>query len=100
MRSDVVESRPPEIDEIRDSYRPYQPEFRIPERDHYRRRAYASVLKSRENQSILTPGEGWLALLLLGIAVYSVVFSIIFANWVDFSYTLLVSTAVGLLLGL
>jgi len=100
MRSDVVESRPPEIAEIRDLDRPYQPEYRIPKRHPHRRRAYSSDLKSRENQFRLTPGEGWLALVLVGIAVYSVVFSIIFANWVDFSYILLVSTAVGLLLGL
>ncbi len=100
MRSDVLEPRPPEIAEIRDLNRPYQSEYRIPERDPHRRRAYSSGYKSQENQYKLTPGEGWLALLLLGIAVYSVVFSIIFANWVDFSYILLISTAVGLLLGL
>jgi len=100
MRSDVVESRPPEIAEIRELNRPYQPEYRILERDPYRHKAYSSGYKSQENQFRLTPGEGWLALVLLGIAVYSVVFSIIFANWVDFSYILLVSTAVGLLLGL
>jgi len=39
-------------------------------------------------------------MLLLAIAVYSVVFSIISANWVSFSYILLFSTAVGLLTGL
>ena len=100
MRSNVVESRPPENAEIRGSNRPYQTGYRIPERDPQRYRAQSSGHKSQENQFRLTPGEGWLAMLLLGIAVYSVVFSIIFANWVDFSYILLFSTAVGLLLGL
>src|SRR6266699_3486012 len=100
MRSNVVESRPPENAEIRGSNRPYQTGYRIPERDPQYYRAQSSGHKAQENQLRLTPGEGWLALLLLGIAVYSVVFSIIFANWVDFSYSLLFSTAVGLLLGL
>src|SRR6266581_2779718 len=100
MRSNVVESRPPENVEIRGSNRPYQTGYRIAERDPQRHRAQSSRHKSQENQFRLTPGEGWLAMLLLGIAVYSVVFSIIFANWVDFSYILLFSTAVGLLLGL
>jgi transglutaminase-like putative cysteine protease len=39
-------------------------------------------------------------MLLLTIAVYCVVFSIIYANWVSSSYILLSSTAIGLLLGL
>jgi transglutaminase-like putative cysteine protease len=100
MRSDVVESRPPEIPEIRGPNIPYQSGYRIPARDPQRYRAQSSSYKSQENQFKLAPGEGWLAFVLLGIAVYSVVFSIIFANWVDFSYILLFSTAVGMLLGL
>src|SRR5260370_41588093 len=39
-------------------------------------------------------------MLLLTIAVYSIVFSIISANWVSNSYILLWSTALGLLAGL
>ena len=100
MRSDVVESRPPQNAEILDSKIPYQSGYRIPERDPRRYRVQSSRYKSQENRFKLTPGEGWLVLVLLGIAVYSVVFSIIIANWVDFSYILLVSTAMGLLLGL
>ncbi|HYX51478.1 MAG TPA: transglutaminaseTgpA domain-containing protein, partial [Ktedonobacteraceae bacterium] len=100
MRSDVVESRPPQNVEIQDSAMPYQPEYRKPEFDPRSYKVHSAAYKSRENQAKLVPGEGWLALLLVGIAVYSVVFSIIFANWVNFTYTLLISTAVGLLLGL
>jgi transglutaminase-like putative cysteine protease len=100
MRSNVVESRPPENVEIRDSNIPYRPGFHVPDLDPQRYRAQSSEHKSLENQLSLTPSEGWLAMLLLSIAVYSVVFSIISANWVDFSYILLFSTAVGLLLGL
>ena len=100
MRSDVVESRPPQNAEIGDSHIPYQSGYRIRARDPRRYRAQPSRYKSQEIKFKLTPGEGWLVLVLLGIAVYSVVFSIIIANWVDFSYILLVSTAMGLLLGL
>lgn len=50
--------------------------------------------------SILMPEEGWLAMLLLAAAVYSVVLSIMAANWVSNSYILLGSTAIGLALGL
>jgi transglutaminase-like putative cysteine protease len=100
MRSDVVESHPPQNAEIRGSNISYRPGYRIPELDPHRYRAQSSGHKSQGNQFRLTPGEGWLALVLLAIAVYSVVFSIVFANWVDFSYILLYSTAAGLLLGL
>src|SRR5437764_126148 len=100
MRSSVVESRPPENAEIRDSKTSYRPGFRIPDLDPQRQSMQSTVHKSLEHQLALTPGEGWLSMLLLAIAVYSVVFSIISANWVGFSYILLFSTAVGLLLGL
>jgi len=49
---------------------------------------------------MLVPAEGWLALVLLAVAVYSVVFSIVAANWVSYSFILIWSTAAGLLLGL
>ncbi|MGZ3623842.1 MAG: transglutaminase TgpA family protein [Ktedonobacteraceae bacterium] len=100
MRSGVVESRPPQNTEIQGSAIPYQPGYRKPEFDPRRYKASSSRYNSQEKQFNLVPGEGWLALLLVGIAVYSVVFSIIFANWVDYSNILLVSTAVGLVLGL
>src|SRR5207248_1624954 len=100
MRSSVVESRSPESAEIRDSKTSYRPGFRIPDLDPQRQSMQSTVHKSLEHQLALTPGEGWLSMLLLAIAVYSVVFSIISANWVGFSYILLFSTAVGLLLGL
>ena len=100
MRSSVVESRPSENLEIRGSNTPFQPEFRIPDLDPQHQSAQSAGRKSPEHQLTLIPGEGWLAMLLLAIAVYSVVFAIISANWVNFSYILLFSTAVGLLLGL
>jgi transglutaminase-like putative cysteine protease len=49
---------------------------------------------------VITPEEGWLALALLAIALYCVVFSVIAAKWVDQSQALLYTPLVGLLVGL
>ncbi|HEX6480130.1 MAG TPA: transglutaminaseTgpA domain-containing protein [Ktedonobacteraceae bacterium] len=57
-------------------------------------------VRATKRQLVPRPAEGWLALLLLAVAVYSVVFSIVAANWVNYSFILLWSTAAGLLLGL
>jgi transglutaminase-like putative cysteine protease len=48
----------------------------------------------------LAPTEGWLSLLLLAVAVYSVIFAIVDAHWVSHSEMLLWCPIVGLLLGL
>ena len=48
----------------------------------------------------LKPAEGWLVLVLLAIALYSVVLSIRVVNWVDSSSLLLWMPACGLLVGL
>lgn len=45
------------------------------------------------------PEEGWLPLLFLTVALYSVVYSIVAANWVGHSVLLLLSPAIGLLIG-
>ncbi len=50
-------------------------------------------------RSAVVPAEGWFVLLLLAVAVYSVTFSVIAANWVDHSMALLVSPFAGLLTG-
>lgn len=55
---------------------------------------------STPTQSTIAPAEGWFVLFLLAIAVYSVTFSVIAANWVDHSIVLLGSPIVGLLTGL
>ena len=49
--------------------------------------------------SLPAPTEGWFALVLLAIALYSVVYAIIAANWVHHSSFLLLTPAVGLLVG-
>lgn len=87
-------------------------EKRSPERED--RAAYEAVLRAQMSQTgrqtakvpsrslsrSLVPSEGWLPLLFLAIALYSVVGSIIGANWVSHSNVLLWSPAVGLLIGL
>jgi hypothetical protein len=49
---------------------------------------------------VLAPAEGWLAFVLLAIAVYAVVFTIISARWVNHTSILFWSAALGLLVGL
>ncbi|MBV9712988.1 MAG: DUF4129 domain-containing protein [Ktedonobacteraceae bacterium] len=57
-------------------------------------------LPSRPLSRHLAPAEGWSPLLLLAIALYCVVSSIIAANWVSHSTILLWSPVVGLLVGI
>ncbi len=49
--------------------------------------------------SLPAPTEGWFALVLLAIALYCVVYAIIAANWVHHSSFLVVTPAIGLLIG-
>jgi transglutaminase-like putative cysteine protease len=55
---------------------------------------------TESTQKDATSVEGWFVLVLLAIAVYSVTFSVVAANWVDHSMVLLCSPIVGLLTGL
>ncbi|GCE27126.1 hypothetical protein KDA_26100 [Dictyobacter alpinus] len=49
---------------------------------------------------LCTPQEGWLAIVLLSIALYSVVAVIVNAEWVHFSTFLYISPIIGLCIGL
>src|SRR5260370_17890893 len=98
MGSSVAESRPPGNVETRSPVTVPGTEFQTP---HPQRHAAQSVAhKPRQRTFSLRRNEGWLGMVLLTIAVYSIVFSIISANWVSNSYILLWSTALGLLAGL
>ena len=109
MRSSVTESHPSQGYEVRSSnYAPplqrpgdARPQSYIP---NYQRRPPNSIPQSwsqRPKQRLtLTPAEGWLAMALLAVAVYSLVLSIISINQVKYSFILLWSTAIGLLVGL
>lgn len=97
MRSSVVESQPVPGSETGSLHSASRPEVRSP---YPQRPTPKSTTRNATQRLVLTPAEGWSALLLLAVAVYSVVLSIIWANWVNHSFILLWSTAVGLLLGL
>src|SRR5713101_3482819 len=98
MRSSVAESRPRENFAARSWNTLPRPEFRT--QYPQRQTAQPATHKPPRHPLSLTPSEGWLAMLLLMVAVYSIVFSIIFANWVSNSFILLWSAAAGLLAGL
>ena len=101
MRSSVAESHPSANVEVRGQHNHHQPPFnpRVPHPD----RPYAnapSTVKKANHRQVLTPAEGWLPLVLLGIAVYSVVFSISALGWVHNTFILNWSAAAGLVIGL
>ena len=101
MRSSVAESDPSANVEVRGQHNHHQPPFnpRVPHPD----RPYAnapSTVKKANHRLVLTPAEGWLPLVLLGIAVYSVVFSISAVGWVHNTFILNWSAAAGLVIGL
>lgn len=98
MRSSVAESRPRENFGARSWNTLPRPEFRT----QYPQSPTAQPATHRQPRYhlSLTPSEGWLAMLLLMVALYSIIFSIISANWVSNSFILLWSAAAGLLAGL
>lgn len=89
MRSSLIESRP--VPGANSSYpRPF-PGSQQP---------IPSSSKRPRHPFPLAPGEGWLPLILLAIAVYSVVYSVTAAITIEHSNILMVTTALGLLCGL
>jgi transglutaminase-like putative cysteine protease len=54
----------------------------------------------QEGRGFLRPSEGWMALLLLTVALYSVIISIVAVNWVNNGSLLLSMPVGGLLVGL
>ncbi len=103
MRSSIVESNPTSKFAERDSqyhqYQQYQPAYKSP----FHSSSLAPLAGARPRAKrplVLAPAEGWLALVLLAIAVYAVVFSIISARWVNHTSILFWSAALGLLMGL
>ena len=90
MRSSVVDSqRPLEIRVTRDE--PFSP--------LHVASSIGSLPKAKKAW-FPTPAEGWLSLVLLAIAAYSVVYSLISANWVGHGSVLLCCPLLGLLVGL
>ena len=101
MRSSVAESHPSAGVEVRGQHNQHQPPFnlRVPNPDRPYPNA-ASTLQKPQHRLTLAPVEGWLPIVLLAIAVYSVVFSISAVGWVHNTFILNWSAAVGLIVGL
>lgn len=97
MRSSVVEPQNPRGIGTRNTSNAPRPDIRSP---YPQRQIPKQPARETTRSFVLVPAEGWLALVLLAAAVYSVVFSIVAANWVNYSFILFWSTAAGLLLGL
>src|ERR1700719_1806332 len=81
-----------------------QPSFRspqppLPQPGQPRRSQGRPSTYAAQPRLTLVPAEGWLAMALLAVAVYTVVISIISSGWVSANKNLVVSTAVGLLIG-
>ncbi len=82
------------------------PAFVPPDPSHQTARStyhYISSIMRRSrfvsNRHLLVPAEGWLAMLLLAIALYCVVYSVMAANWVDHSALLIWIPPIGLFVG-
>ncbi len=101
MRSSVAESHPSSNVEVRGQHNHHQPPFntRVPHSDRPHANE-SSTVQNAQHRLKLTPAEGWLPIILLAIAIYSVVFSISAVGWVHHSFILNWSAAVGLVVGL
>lgn len=58
------------------------------------------LASQQKSLGTLNPSEGWMVLVLLAVALYSVIFSIVAVHWVDNSFLLLYMPVCGLLVGL
>ncbi|MBV9689818.1 MAG: transglutaminase domain-containing protein [Ktedonobacteraceae bacterium] len=90
MRSSVVDSQRPTETRARrgESFSPLQIA------------SSTGTLPKTKKAWLPTPAEGWLPLVLLAVAVYSVVYSLISADWVRHGLVLLCCPLLGLLVGL
>src|SRR5579884_3638645 len=99
MRSSVIGTRQPPVVARKDpQYERLYPN-QEPDPNNERPKFDLQQLLSR-SYSKLVPLEGWSPLVLLAIALYSVVSSIIAARWVSYGSLLYVGPVVGLLAGL
>ncbi len=97
MRSSLTRPRPLEGMEQAQPYTTLQPPIRPP---HYHFQQAQPAPRPARVRPRLTPEEGWLAMILLAIAAYAVVISLLSAGWIETNVNLLFSTAVGLFVGL
>src|SRR2546422_3946557 len=97
MQSRVVESSSSPRLEVRGQR--YQPQYEPHVPDSPRSNEKPKPSKTKRHLA-LAPEEGWLALVLLAVAVYCVVFSIISVGWVSHTFILYWSATAGLIVGL
>ena len=100
MRSSLIQPRPAgELERARDYATP-QSSIRSPQSSQqFRHSQVRPAPYAAQARLKLAPAEGWLALVLLAVAVYTVVISIIASGWVSANINLVIGTAVGLLMG-
>ncbi len=102
MRSGLTRPRPSGELERAQDYTAPQPSFppRSPQAPLQSRNSQVRLATVAAQPGLhLVPAEGWLAMVLLAVAVYTVVISIIASGWVSANSNLVVSTAAGLLAG-
>lgn len=92
MRSSLIEPRSAPNNNI--YYAQPGPSFRLPSSPT------PMPVAQQQRRFPLAPSEGWLPLLLLSMAVYSVVYSVTAAITINYSNILWLTTALGLLCGL
>jgi transglutaminase-like putative cysteine protease len=99
MRSGVIGARQPTDDARKDPRYERLYQAQKPDSDHEHSKIPLQQLLSRYHLK-LVPLEGWSPLLLLAVALYSVISSIIAAKWVSSGSLLFIGPVVGLLAGL
>src|SRR5438105_15869562 len=97
MQSSVVESSSSPRVEVRGLH--YQPQYEPHVPDPYRSNEKSEPGKLKRHL-VLAPAEGWLALVLIAVALYCDVSSIISVGWVSHTFILYWSAAAGLIVGL
>src|SRR6266566_6590664 len=97
MQSRVVESSSSPRLEVRGQR--YQPQYEPHVPDSHRSNEKPKPSKTKRHLA-LAPAEGWFALVLLAVAMYCVVFSIISVGWVSHTFILYWSAGAGLIVGL
>jgi transglutaminase-like putative cysteine protease len=97
MRSNVVKVAEPYSSPIADVHSQPLYEPRIP---NAKRPNTQSPPKKSKMRLALAPEEGWLAMALLAVAVFCVVYAISAVGWVSHTFILYWSAAVGLCIGL
>ncbi len=98
MRSSVMPPRPSGELERAQDYTMHQPSF--PFQPSQPQRPYVRPAPQVAQPCLrLVPVEGWLPMVLLAVAVYTVISSIIASGWVNANTNLLVGAVVGLLVG-